>query len=343
MSPRSGPTDPAHSSDRGDGGIRDTTVHGGHHTTGMGCDEVEDCQDGVDNNCDGKIDCQDPQCTPDYQCAPNPPPGWVAFAFSESVRSDCPSGYVSSTDIVVNPRAETATCECQCASRARASCVDGDGRVYSTSSPGSVVCPESESFRFQGRQGACIDTDASEAVVLASFARITPLTPVHACIAVPRRVDVQSVEARLGRLCAALPNSSAGGCSKAAACVPIAREHYSRCVKSDGVVDCPTGYPQRYAAADSVKDTRGCTDCRCESTATCDKQALAVYGDTECSGDKMTFSATGVCGPTGAQTPVRFRSYRYAAEVKNEGCNKTGGGESVGTVSLVHEMTICCQ
>ncbi len=153
------------------------------------------------------------------------------------------------------------------------------------------------------------------------------------------------VEATSGRLCAAPPiNAVAGGCLANAACVPIARNYYARCVKVDGAVDkCPSTYTRHYDAADSVKDDRKCTDCRCESTATCDKQALAVYGDADCSGDKMTFSATGVCSATGAPSSgVKFKSYRYAAEVKDEKCLPAGGGDAIGAMSLVHETTICC-
>src|SRR5690349_18294984 len=52
---------------------------------------VEDCDDGLDNDCNGKTDCADTACTALYQCIPTPPVGWTLTAESDNTRPACPT------------------------------------------------------------------------------------------------------------------------------------------------------------------------------------------------------------------------------------------------------------
>ena len=53
----------------GPGGAGGVTSGGGQGGSGGGCiPSAEDCLDGVDNDCDGDVDCADGDCDPDYTC-----------------------------------------------------------------------------------------------------------------------------------------------------------------------------------------------------------------------------------------------------------------------------------
>src|SRR5687767_10366507 len=49
---------------------------------------AEICDDGIDNDCNDRIDCADPACSA-FQCVVAPPPGWTAIELAPGTRPNC--------------------------------------------------------------------------------------------------------------------------------------------------------------------------------------------------------------------------------------------------------------
>ena len=86
------------------------------------CQPTEtDCTDGIDNDCNGKIDCADPACTSaGYSCTPELGQNLQFAWFSANATPACP-GTSTATDVVAKVTAPS-TCDCGCT--AQANCVD---------------------------------------------------------------------------------------------------------------------------------------------------------------------------------------------------------------------------
>ncbi len=81
---------------------------------------VEDCTNGIDDNCDGKIDCDDPTCQPAFTCIPPLPSGWIGpiefwQAANPATAPACQTDYGNPRDLHGGTfSAPAATCSCTC-------------------------------------------------------------------------------------------------------------------------------------------------------------------------------------------------------------------------------------
>lgn len=111
----------------------------------------EDCTNGIDDNCDGLIDCADPLCVPDagflgYRCVPTPPVGWIAPVVLYDLTVDagtaptvpaCAANYDVRAFIGHDqPNPPASTCSCTCGGVSGASCTGPTLTFYSTQNPG---------------------------------------------------------------------------------------------------------------------------------------------------------------------------------------------------------------
>ncbi|MGH7297402.1 MAG: hypothetical protein ACRELB_20870, partial [Polyangiaceae bacterium] len=85
----------------------------------------ESCSNGVDDDCNGLVDCADPACvSAGYACTPAVPPGWTLVAYDRTARPSCPAGWGGSSPTVEGPDGGAA-CSCQCGSYPGNPCVVG--------------------------------------------------------------------------------------------------------------------------------------------------------------------------------------------------------------------------
>src|SRR5262249_44339774 len=79
------------------------------------CSATENCTNGVDDDCDGLVDCADPACGQQgYACVPPVPAGWAYEPIDRAAGGACPVG-LASHELVASATGAPASCGCTCA------------------------------------------------------------------------------------------------------------------------------------------------------------------------------------------------------------------------------------
>src|SRR5690349_16758394 len=92
-------------------------TEGGPGTSGGPCVKTgnEICDDGIDNDCNGDIDCADDACDSRYTCVDRAPDDWQLTALVEGSRPGCPTGFGDGKDVrTVTGSTGTPACGCDC-------------------------------------------------------------------------------------------------------------------------------------------------------------------------------------------------------------------------------------
>ncbi len=305
----------------------------------------ESCTNGVDDDCDGLVDCQDPSCGPQYECVPAVPSGWTPAALSIGSRGGCPAGFSSQRDVVLDPTGGAATCTCDCSSSGTASCEKGSVTFYGPSLIGND-CSIVGSLGTDVAEGACrsnlpfglfgfgIGANAPIRVSKVSLTANTCTGSVNA--------SVSPAGAQEGKRCMAQVTRVGGGCSAGLVCARRVSGAYQSCVSKTGMDSCPSGWPAKHDTGTSVTDTRACSACTCGTTASCGPATVTFFSGNSCDGSAAIATANDACNaiPTSGQGAS---SWRYDAPVLNEGCRKTGGGQATGGIAFANGETVCCR
>ncbi len=292
---------------------------------------AENCTDGIDNDCDGKVDCEDPACTA-YACVPAVPAGWVYTAVSPAPVA-CPGNSVSLGPVVVDPITTPATCGCSCSPSTPPSCTTG-----SIFAGYGGACGTSELF--PSNNGAC--TTFTGARSPSPFILVDALPPSGgSCAAMPAfNVPPQPPPSVACRASGPLGK----GCSGGQVCAP--KGSSSACVAQAGQTSCPAGYGNAHALATSVSDTRGCSACTCGTpTASCTGASWDLYQQTNCSDmTPLTLTVDGNCDSVNNPSPgSAYTAYKYFAHPANVSCaGASSGSTATGSVTLGGPEKLCC-
>ena len=135
----------------------------------------EICDDGLDNDCNGLADCDDPACTSGFACtAADVPAGWSLVAYA-TARDACPAGFGAPADLEEYAGLGPATCGCTCTTIAPALCDQGSLPLYSQ---GAGPCGNSPVTTLNVQSGRCGPTGGLQTVA-AGMVRIPPLPPIQ--------------------------------------------------------------------------------------------------------------------------------------------------------------------
>jgi len=97
----------------GSGGVGGAAGRGGIGGTGGRCLSTENCFNGTDDDCDGSIDCEDPDCGPVAQCVPLDFAG-ARLGVVVTGGTACPSGFNDLTGIYMGLTGGACTgCSCR--------------------------------------------------------------------------------------------------------------------------------------------------------------------------------------------------------------------------------------
>jgi hypothetical protein len=297
----------------------------------------ENCVNGVDDDNNGKIDCEDPACAPDFLCVPSPPPNWdgpvtLYNGSQANLPADCPpehpqKAYEGNKDIVSEPAACSA-CSCsspavtctlgQLAFRNMAACTGGVGAA---AQPGDGMCgpinppAATEAYaapKAMGTTGACSPAGGS------------PTLP-------PPKWQTSALACTGG--------GQGTGCGPQAACVARSAPPFDAalCVFRDGDKQCPGGFPKKHVFVSNVVDNRDCSACTCGSgTATCDV-VTKVYASADCSGASL------VDVPNDLSCVMGALGASIKPTVTSSGSCPPSGGQPTGSVQEGNQQTtVCC-
>jgi hypothetical protein len=280
---------------------------------------VEVCDDGIDNNDDGLVDCQDPECQPNYMCVMGPPAGFSLTYVSDGQPADCPGGDAPRTVYTASsPTCDLTGCACGppnggCSVTASLYTTQCMGGTASNLTMTGFMC-------YGGLNGS---TSGSFTVSTASVS----------CAAMGTATTTPGPQPAALRVCG---TTTGGGCPAGEACVLRPTAGFGAvCAIGPGAQTCPADRPQQRTTGDSFNDQRTCT-CGCSSTDSCASTQVAVYGNGFCNGGGSgNLTPSGNCQVfSGPISSMRPRNTVPAA------CQRTATLSGINTVA--NQQTLCC-
>jgi hypothetical protein len=292
----------------------------------------EICNDGIDNDCDGKRDCEDTAACGHYTCARSEA-DWAVVAVTPGASAACPAGWASPRVLVSGRRSAAEECVCTCGAPSGNPCVNGTANVSFRT--GQTNC--NDGTFTATTDGSCQAmssawNDAYNGVALAP----RPVANVG-CTATAEPPELVNDDEVVVCDAAAAGVCADGACIRmpgaAAVCLLRPGEH----------AVCPAGYPSRrvLAAASAFTDARACGTCTCTTNATeCADPKIAFYTDAACTTGLRSATASNACNAISATgTPTH---YRYEA-TPNGGCAPASPTVPMtGSITPADASTLCC-
>ena len=315
---------------------------------------MEDCTNGVDDNCDGLVDCADPQCQPGYRCAPEAPAGFQGpvVLYDESGGPPAPSvppceaPYPSDQlDGYDAPSFQASSCACQCGSVDRG-CIGPAIRTFTDN-----TCRNS--CNLASAIEGCASDACTQPVQSAMIVTPPAVSAAGSCSASAQATfpawDAARDWGRSGRACGTGRSLLRGGCSTAQVCTPRPPSTLAPglCVFESGDASCPATYPGKHTYFAGGSDSRSCTGgCRCDppTGVTCTLISAAI--SSSCPGGSGISTMTGLedggspkCSAF-SSTPTPFASATLAPS--GGSCAPAGTTGPTGTVAPTTPTTVCC-
>lgn len=288
---------------------------------------AEVCDDGIDNDCNGRIDCADPACGA-FACIAPAPDGWAYLALAPATRPSCGDAFTTSSDKRVIEGSLTQTCKCNCGSPC-----GGDATIEKGS---DNTCTSGTITVAADTNGGC-NTLANADV--AAFAKVVP-PAAGSCGATDA---MTKGDPKSGRTCTYVkPPRAQSGCAGAEVCATRPPDGYSACVAKDGANACPPGYAREFHVGGAVDDQRKCTGCTCSASVACAVE-VELWTQPQCMGGsdtKVSSQTNGSCQPS---TPVN-NVKGYKSKLTGGACAQATASMPSGTITFTGgEQTVCCK
>jgi hypothetical protein len=285
----------------------------------------EICDDGIDNDCNGRTDCADNACGA-FTCVAAAPRDWQVVAYAEAAQPpSCPSGFGASADVKSAVTGGTAAaCDCACGGSCSAGLAVAAGDASCSVSHALGVKSSCSSLVASGNT---FDTGTNAKLVPPT----TPVCAANPTVSIPALKDA--------RVCAPPPRVGAG-CSNGNVCVPRLGNTFSACVAKSGVNACPTGFALGHLAGTNPNDTRACSACTCDSTP-CTAQAK-LYNDGACTGAPdltLNGSAAATCASVPGGISINIKGYTSTV---SGGCVVATPPQLNGVLTFPDAQTVCC-
>ena len=295
----------------------------------------EICNDGIDNDCNGQVDCQDFACRQQGVSCQDVPAGWTAVSFSATAHPSCPAGAVT-VNLKVAAGDSTATCMCSC-NAVGGACTTGNYTVSSASDGACAVTPTTTTVPLNA--GGC--TSLNSSITLSTRAMATPPTAPTSCAL------LSGLNGALtdGRLCQS--QGTGGGCGANQVCAGRSTMGgaLASCVTMNGRNACPLEFPKRSTVGTDATDTRACSGCACAPPTPCSGGSVSLYDNSMCKTNGMFKNADGITSTCDALAPSSgFTATHFKSTPPTGGCGSpTSQGTVTGDVSFVNERTVCCK
>ena len=337
----------------GDGGLRDAGTDATARPDGCVGGAVEDCTNGVDDDCNGLIDCADPQCS-SYECVPVVPATWTGpvqlwtGAFGSTAPA-CPVNYLDALDLHAGPTGADDACACTCSAAGQTCSVIGT--FYS-----DQACTAADLCSATQVSGTCTSAPMGTCGPGGSFnvgGGAAPIPSGGSCTphvtTTPGPAPGWTTSARLCAWSGA--TDSPGGCSASGTqCLlgPSAGFGATACVYQTGdVMSCPGAYPNKNLFYTNEADSRGCGSCTCATAPTggsC-SGTIGIWGGLSgacVNSADLTYALGTPCASFDAAFSIV--GYTKGAVTMTAGtCAVTTQPRPTGGVTGTGPVTVCCK
>lgn len=294
------------------------------------CAKTEtDCTDGIDNDCNGKTDCEEPSCTQGgYSCVdevPNAEFGWYAASGTPA----CP-GTSQPTNLVTSISG-TGSPSCSCSCTVSASCP----ATVSLDNTENTQCSAVNNTRTLTLDNAC-HAAAFDIQVSAKSATLTGGTTCSPKATLP------SLATTTGRICKSQLPKGGGGCGTGKACLPITPlPSFKACMIMGANAACPQTWPTATTVGTSVNDQRTCGNCGCTSQGGC-TGTVSFWQNSSCSANATATVPLGSCAQTGVNATT-IASYKATTTTSNATCSNVANTVPLsGSATLAGQLSLCC-
>jgi hypothetical protein len=318
----------------------------------------EDCTNGKDDNCNGLVDCADPDCAAqNFACVPAWPNGWIApVAFYDNGGGPpaptpplCATPYtVDSADGHISPVAGADPCSCSCGGVTGVTCSNPFVGLYTGSSTCFGAPP------FSGLVGTACGPLAPQGGINSAQIADAGVPSGGSCSTVtnvtPPPWSSSSDWARSEKVCT-LPAPHAyltapqNGCDAGQFCaeVPAPTFNAKACLYQIGQpTTCPSAYSVKTTFFDAGVDTRGCNGtCRCGAPTgvTCGTHVTLFAGSCPGTTPQQILD-------TGCSTLNNFGGSQVSASMTQTigggSCQVTSSPTPDGGIVPTGPVTVCC-
>jgi len=317
---------------------------------------AENCTNGIDDNCDGLVDCAEPSCqTAGYACVGAAPAGWSGpdlfwTGTAGATAPACPTGY-QTLDGNAGPTGTSGSCACTCAASGQA-CTATAALHSDMTCAVNPACRSVTVTATMTGTGAC--TPIAPTTVCGSggsFAAAGGVPALSGGTCVPQVTKTPGPAAgwtSSARVCTA-PADFPGGCAAAGQeCVPPTPSPFgaAMCVHQSGDASCPAGFPTKSLIYRGETDMRGCGPCMCSARPTGGTCAgtISVWGDLAggCTGTVAgTYTLGNTCTTyTGASNNPGYAQGNFT--VTPGTCTVVTQPTPTGAVIGTGPATVCC-
>ena len=321
----------------------------------------EDCLDGLDNDNDGAVDCEDTECqVQGYACAPPVPvlDGWSGYfrldqqnaSDPQPAKNPCPDPSVTAERYVRDPGGP-AQCEaCSCGPLGGAACKPPPIEcAYGDSScSGATARPEFESGCANMPTGSMggshrVSCRLTGTSTVGNPGSCTPSAAPDFTNKLLYNLVVDACPFYFG---------STNGCTDGDVCAEPGGGDYdgALCVQKPGdIAECPADFPTRLLVFKGATEGRSCSDCGCApdiASITCAGGSYKVWDDNGCNGCAICAAETYVDSTNCKDLTDWADNSRISIRAQTPpalggACNPTGG-TPVGAVLTDSPVTFCC-
>jgi hypothetical protein len=319
---------------------RDGTVDAPPEASGDGCaSKQETCNNGVDDNCNGLVDCQDPECgsSASCTCVGAPPANWSQpqeLWQGNGSPPACTTDFGNAVfDGNAGPVVDPGCSACACAT-STATCTVGV-HVNDNNGCGGGACLSDALTN-----GACkaIATCGSST----PHQQIDSPAPQNAACA-PSGGALQSAGwSAAGRACSTAYTAMQGGCGAGQLSVPVPAAPFGSglCIAASGAQVCTDpSYMVAHVYYSGISDSRQCTQCTCGGVSgdSCAAGSVVLYSDGNC-GTSVQTDATG----DSCANRIGFASMKLTGADYTGGTCSPIGGTEIGSAMPTGPTTYCC-
>ena len=312
---------------------------------------IEDCLDGADDDGDGHTDCEDSDCSSDFECVdPISDELWNHVLIFRNNYSNidpppnCPDGS-SPITYFVGPGEPIRCNSCKC-------------ELIGTECSAPTIACSFYSMTCDTLPSLVFSTDTDKYCLKDPF--VPPMSATSAC------QITESAHITNPGLCSSSPSDetviippkwgeavyvcaqrhTGGGCIGGQVCIHKGNSNYdTTCIAAEDVQTCPSSWSNvPIEAYEDGVDTRGCEECTCtinNETAKCTGGGYEIFDGDSCSAKAITITNSDECVRVDQYLDGNTGSLRsIAAHPTIETCP---GSTPTGSVTPGKAHTLCCK